>query len=357
MIRFLFLCIVFLLLYVGFNAINEFDSIVALKIFGYEIETTTFAFVALLLSVYLVMAVLFKIIFTIFDIPHFAQQAWHRWRVRKNNEQMLQVVAELILGNKAKALSLANKIWLNSPPEKRIFINLLRAECEANVPLKAEYLHNLLEQKAYIPYSAKKLAEICLNNNNLKEAEAYAIKAWNENNTDTALILLLIRIYASQSSWSKMAYGISKLQRADIKLFNKYTEEIAGYYYAAAKSALEAGNDNESIKFLESALVLKPDYLDAIHLYTELGINLKDSSAPLLKVLKNAFINSPSFEIALLYAKCVSSSVDVIYGTLASLAKPADNQGLFLAIAAYLGLTDKIAELKELKPIISDVAE
>jgi len=70
------------------------------------------------------------------------------------------------------------------------------------------------------------------------------------------------------------------------------------------------------------------------------------NSTAILKVLKSAFANYPSFEIAELYIKCSRSSVDAIYSTLAGIVKPSEHQALFLAIAAYLGLYDKIAHIK-----------
>jgi hypothetical protein len=55
-----------------------------------------------------------------------------------------------------------------------------------------------------------------------------------------------------------------------------------------------------------------------------------------------------------MYIKCSKSSVNVIYGTLAGLVNPSENNALFLSIAAYLGLYDKIADIKEPKLINYD---
>ena len=82
-------------------------------------------------------------------------------------------------------------------------------------------------------------------------------------------MVMLIRIYAKIAAWNKMIVVISKFQRADMKLLENYSQEISGYYYLAAKDAVSAGNDNEAVKFLESSLELKPDYLDSLNLYTE----------------------------------------------------------------------------------------
>jgi len=150
-----------------------------------------------------------------------------------------------------------------------------------------------------------------------------------------------------------MIFVISKFQRADMKLLESYSQEISGYYYLAAKDAISAGNDNEAVKFLESSLELKPDYLDSLNLYTELNVNI-NNSASLLKILKSAFVSNPFFEIAQMYIKCSRSSVNAVYGTLAGLVNPSQNNALFLAIAAYLGLYDKVAEIREPKLINYD---
>ena len=55
-----------------------------------------------------------------------------------------------------------------------------------------------------------------------------------------------------------------------------------------------------------------------------------------------------------MYIKCSRSSVNAVYGTLAGLVNPSQNNALFLAIAAYLGLYDKVAEIREPKLINYD---
>ena len=68
MIRFLILCAVFFLLYLGFNTINDFDSNVNISVLDYQIETTVFTFLAIFLIVQLILMIVLKTVFLICEI-------------------------------------------------------------------------------------------------------------------------------------------------------------------------------------------------------------------------------------------------------------------------------------------------
>ena len=60
MIKFLILCTVFLLLYLGFSAIGEYDSALQFTVLGYQIDTTLFTlkfFAALRTLVFIIVFV------------------------------------------------------------------------------------------------------------------------------------------------------------------------------------------------------------------------------------------------------------------------------------------------------------
>ncbi|BBB56410.1 enzyme of heme biosynthesis [Candidatus Megaera polyxenophila] len=348
MIRFLILCTIFFLLYFGFNTISEFDSAVNISVLDYQIQTTTFTLIAVFLIAQLLLMIGLKTIFSIFDLPFIISRSWHKRKLKKINECLLKIISELIMGNKEKSLEVANKLLPDLGENCMEFSNLVLAESSSSLDVQIQRLRNLVGKKNYSIYAAKRLAQIFFDNGRYAESEEYANKAFNENDTQPSLMIMLIRIYAKTAAWNKMIFVISKLQRADMKLLEHYSEEISGYYYLASRDAVSAGNDNEAVKFLESSLELKPGYLDALNLYTELNVNI-NNSASLLKILKSAFISNPCFEIAQMYIKCSRSSVNAIYGTLAGLVKPSENNALFLAIAAYLGLYDKVAEIREPK--------
>lgn len=348
MVKFLILCTIFALLYLGFNTISEFDSSVNFSIFDYKIQTTVFTFASIFLLTQLIFMIILKTIFLIFDIPVIIRQNFHKRKVRKINENLIKIVSELLMGNKIKSLELTNKLIPDLGEDNKEITNLILSEAESNFDKKIQHLRTLVDKKNYSLYAAKKLAQVFFEYIHYKEAEEYATKAFNENDTDIELMVMLIRIYAHLGSWDKMILIVSKLQRADIKLFTSYGNELAEYYYLAAKATLAAGNDSEAGKFLESSLELNPSFLEALNLFTELNINTNNSES-ILKILKAAFVSNPCFEIAEMYAKCSDSSANVVYGTLAGLVKPSENNALFLAIAAYLGLYDKIADIKDPK--------
>jgi len=348
MIKFLILCTIFFLLYLGFNTIGEFDSSVKFAVLNYQIDTTIFTFTSMFLIVQIILMIVLKAIFLIFDLPVIIKQNFHKRKIRKVNESLLKVLTELLMGNKEKSLELTNKLIPDLEENNKEVTNLILAEAESNFDLKIQHLRGLVDKKNYSIYAAKKLAQVFFESGHYREAEEYATKAFSENDTDVLLIIMLIRIHAKLGAWEKMIFVISKLQRADIKLFASYGSELAEYYYLAAKSTLASGNDAEAAKFLESSLELKPDFLEALNLFTELNINI-NNSASILKILKAAFVSRPCFEIAEMFAKCSRSSANVVYGTLAGLVKPSENNALFLAIAAYLGLYDKIEQIKDPK--------
>lgn len=350
MIRLIILCIILFLLYMGFNLASSFDAALKITVLDYHISTTFFTFIAIFFIIQLFLVLVLKAAFGVLGLPFMLKVKWHEHKFRKASENLLKAVGDMIMGNRQRSLQLILKLIPEVDKNNKELSSLVVAELEENIDVKVQNLRNLLDKKHYSVYAAKTLARIFFDKNEYKIAASYATKAFNETDTDPDLMLILIRIYAKTGSWSQMVFVISKLQRADIKLLEQHGEELAHYYYLAAKSELAASNDTEALKFLELSLEMQPDYLYSLNLFTELSVNMNNSTS-VLKLLKTAFSNCPSFEIAELYIKCSRSSGHVIYGTLAGLAKPSEHYPLFLAIAAYLGLNDKITEIKEPKLI------
>lgn len=353
MIRFLILCTVFFLLYIGFSTIGEYDSEIKLFIFDYQIETTLFLFLSVFVLIQLLLMVALKLIFLIFDLPTILKKRWYRRKLLKINNRLLNVLAELLMGNKKKSLKITSNILSELDEENKDFVNLVLAEGEDSFDKKIQYYRNLIDKKNFSVYASKKLAEIFYNNTHHIQAEEFALKAFNEDDTDPELMLILIRIYANLGSWPKMVFIVSKLQRTYMPLFEVNSEEIASYYYAASKHYLQIGSEDEAKKYLELALEYKPDYIEALNLLMELLTNT-NNSASILKVLRAAFSAKPSFEIARMFADSSRSSAEAIYGTLAGIAQPAKYPGVFLALAGYLGIKEKVIEIKEPKLISYD---
>lgn len=353
MIRFLILCVVFFLLYLGFSAITEYDSSLEVSLLGYQLETTMFTSAAVFIAAQLILMIALKFIFLVFDIPTLLKKKWHKRKLVKVNKRLLNSLAQLLMGNRQQSLKITNSLVSDLDDDNKDVANLLLSETETGFDKRISYLRNLIDKKHYSVYAAKELAKIFYQNNHHKQAEECALKGFNEDDTDTELMLILIRVYSSLNLWPKLVFIVSKLQRADVELLDKHSEEIAGYYYAAAKFYLQSGADSDAIKYLESALELKPDYVEALSLFVELSNNV-GNTASTLKVLKAAFAAKPCFEIARMFADNSKSSEDVVYGMLAGIADPSKYPALFLAMAAYLGLIEKIKTIKEPKLITHD---
>jgi tetratricopeptide (TPR) repeat protein len=288
-------------------------------------------------------------IFLMFNMPSLLRKKWHDRKLMQTNKKLLIVLAELLMGNRKKSINLTNKLVADLKGENQEVINLIRAEAEEGFDKKIQYLRALLDKKYYSIYAAKKLAEIFYQNAHYKQAEECATKAFNEDDTDTELMLTLMRVYAALGSWHKLAFIISKLKRANVQLLEERSEEVASFYYAASKATLQSGDDEKALEYLESALEFYPGYVEALNLFMELSVNAKNTTN-LLKVLRVAFISKPCFEIARMYADTSRSSAEAIYGTLAGMASTSKYPDLFLALSAYLGLSNKAKSANEARP-------
>ena len=101
-------------------------------------------------------------------------------------------LAELLMGNRKKSIALSNKLVPEFDDANKEIVNLVLAEAEENFDKKVQYLRNLIDKKHYSIYAAKRLAEIFYKNAQYKQAEKYALKAFNEDDTDTQLMIILI---------------------------------------------------------------------------------------------------------------------------------------------------------------------
>lgn len=353
MFRFLLLCVAFFLLYMGFTYVIAYDTHVSFALGNYLVETTLFTFGATLLIVLLLLLTGLKFLFFLFDLPQIIRNRLHKNKLQKLNSLSLKAIADLLMGKKDAALDIANKVIVENKEDNADILHLIKAEKAAAFDDKIRHLRALIDRKNYSLYATKKLAEIFYESSHFAEAEEYGVMAYNKDDTNTEIMLLLIRIYAKRADWNKMVYVVSKLQRADNALLESASEELAKYYFMAAKNALAAEDDAEAAKYLESALKLKVDYLEALTLYTEIKIGMKQT-AEVLRILRIAYSYNPNFQIAELFIDSSRNSAEAKYNTLASIVDPKDNNGLYLAIAGYLNLPERINELQTSKSLTSD---
>lgn len=347
MIRFLVLLAITIIIVslMGAVFIVPFDTNIEIILYEYHIQTSIFTFTILFIIFQFALIFLLKILSFLFNINSIIQDKLQRSKMQKHNQTLLQSITQLLMDKKEAALGIINKILPNMVGDDFDNAqNLVAAETEKSFDKKIYYLRILLDKRGYNIYAAKKLTEIFYENGHYSEAENYAITAFNMDDTDTNLMLMLIRIYAKLQNYAKMVFVVSKLQRANSKLLEANAKEIAEYYFDGAKSLIESDNDEEAIKYVESALELKPDFTEALALFVELNLNRKNTALS-MKLLKQAFAVSPSFDIAVMYINTSNASSKVAYETLAKVVNVNHYLSLFLAIASYLGLEKESSEL------------
>lgn len=347
MFKFLFFCIFFFLFYLGFIFLGEFNTKVEFFVFDYKVQTTLFILIAGFFITQFVLTIILKAVFFLINLPNFLKSIRQKKKLQNINKKLLKIVAEFLIKNPPSVDQIARNIVPELDKTDRDVGYLLEAESNISPDKKIEHYRKLIGNKNFNLHALKRLAEIFHKEGHYVQAEEFALRAFNENDTDKELLLILIKIYASLNLWPKLVFIVSKLKRADSKYIRNKASEISAYYFSAAKYYLQAGLGDESKKYLEYALEIKPDRIDALILFTELQINT-GNNVLINKILKTAFSLNPDFQIARLIADNMQETPEIIYDMLAEIVPPINNQALFLAIAAYLGLDDKINALKKI---------
>lgn len=347
MIRLLLICIIFLLSYFGFLALSQLDSIVSFNLYNFYIETTFFTFITIFILSLLFVFIVFKIVFLILDLPSNLKVFFHSKQIANNNYLLIQALTEHIIGEHSKAISSMKKITSYLTPETKEFYFLFLAEIEKVPEKQIQLLQKLEKSKHYTSFITKRLASLHYKNSMYSTAEEYAIKSFNLNESDSETLEILIDCYAKLSSWTKLAFLIAKLHRLDPIKYNKIKGKLADYCVLAAKNMLD--NDQaDAVHNLELAIKLVPSHYDALTLYFSLHKTKNNT-----EILKNAFIDHPSLEIAQLYKQFSLMPLTKIYEDLIKFVNPNEYLGLFLSIAAYYDLPDKIEQLRNTPKLLT----
>jgi len=351
MIRFLILCTVFGLTYCSFLILAQFDSNLTITLNDYFIETTSFALLTLLIILVSVLIIILKSVFYIFRIPTIIKQKLYERKNKKAYYSMVQAMAELLIGNKSKSHNAVKNLQSTLSIEFTEFFNLIFAEIEDDNDKKIQYLRELIKSKDYSYFATKKLAQILYASSLYQQSMHYANLIFNINESDIEIIDILINCYAKLSLWEKFISITSKRSIIDDKKFSYLRNQISEYYILAAKEILEHGEDKEAMRYLELAIEYNLASIEAIDLYCALDLSL-NGSIKNLDIIETAIANNPSFELMEIYAKSANLTSIRIYEKLEILANPKKHLGLFLAIAAYLDLPEKINELKSSQKLL-----
>ncbi len=344
MIRLLIISITFFLLYLGFTTLNQLDSTLTINFYDYHLETSFFTFISLYILLTILSLIVIKIILLIIDFPIILKKIFSVKKAGNVNYMLMKAMAQSIIGDKSQSLVMIKKIAGYLSEENRIFYILLLAESEKEIDTKIKYLQQLEQSKHYTSFVNKKLAQLYYQNNMYEQSENYAVRSFNLNESDSEILEILIDCYAKLSLWTKFVFVVSKLAKIDKEKLQSIKEKISNYYFLAANNMVETNDDRTAIQYLESAIKIVPSNYQALNLYFSLNSSSKNSKN--IEMLKNAFIKKPSFEIVQIYREFTLMPSSEIYEDLAILVDPKEYFGLFLAIASYLNLPEKIKILK-----------
>lgn len=334
MFRLLFICSIILLLYFGFTLMQSFDSKVLISLYNYDIETTfVFSIIAfLLLLVSCVIVVRFLIL--IIDLPIKIQNIFHNKKINNDRHSLVSAFAKYIIGDKAKAGSIAKKNLSTKDLEnEQEFYNLILTETEEDIDKKITYFQNLSKSREFTFYSNKNLAKLYYDKSLYQEAENYAIKAYNLNEYDLENLIILLYCYGELSAWTKFTFIANKIAKIHKKKSISNSSKVADYYLLAAKQEVDSNNISNALDYLESALEANFWNIELLEFYLKLNSNLNDSKK--IKLLKDAFQVAPSLELVKLFKKYTTLSDEQIYEEL---TKELNDEVLTLAISAYLNL-------------------
>ncbi len=348
MIRFLIICTIFFVSYLGFSVLSQLDSKVIFTIADYQLETTLFTLAAGFVISVLFVLVTLKLVFLVFQTPAMIMEKLVTRKNQKTTSNLIRAMADLLIDNKTKASEELKAVIGSAKPEHKEIIELINAEIATDFDQKIQGYRWLVSSHYYNYFATKRLAQVFYNNRFYEQALDYAAKAFNSYESDSEILEILLHCHAKLGLWSKFAFIVTKFSKADKKRVEALTNKISEYYLLAAKDALEIGQDQEATGYLEQSLEFNPSYIAALDLYYALSIN-KHTNSENLEILEEAFILSPSFEIAEIYIRACDLPAQDIYNNLAKLVDQRQYYSVFLAIAAYLDLPEKAHYLREPK--------
>lgn len=344
MTRLLIICVIFLLSYVGFSILRQLDSVVTINLYDYYIESSFFIVITIYILSAISMVIFVKLMFLILNLPAYIKNLLLARRANNANYQLIKAITEFIIGEKTKSFNSLKNIKTYLQEDYKICYTLLVAELEEEIEQKIKYFQELEQFKLSTAFATKRLAQILYQNGQYKEAENYAVRSFYFNECDQDNLEVLMDCYYRLADWEKLTFITTKLNRVDKLKFESLKNKLATYYLVAAQQLHNSNDTQKAIYYLEIAMELTPGNYEILNLY--LTVNEGSKKNIDLKMLHDAFISNPCFEIAVLYQKFTGLAPVQIYEKLESLVTPKNHLGLFFGVAAYLDLPEKILELK-----------
>lgn len=333
-----------LLLYLGFIGLNQLDSPVLVNWYDYSIKTSLFTLIASFTILIILVTIILKITWIIFALPRLISKKLRYPPDHQLTDNLIKLIAQIVSNNQLTLLKIDQKLVAKLQNHHRQVQLLILAQLADTSQQRVQHLQELLGFKNYQDFALKRLAQTLLAQGNYKSALEYALKAFNLDSQDNDIFEVLITCYAKLSLWLKFTMITSQLKIINLSKWLDMTPVIGQYYFLAAQSYLELKQPQLATEYLRLGLECCPADQQFLTLYLSLqdGKLLEQSRA----ALAAGFAARPSFAIIDLYVEFANLPALDIYQTIANLASPQQHFSLFLAMAAYLDLPEKIIALK-----------
>lgn len=337
MIRLLVTTVIVFALYLVFSFISSYDASIYLQFMDYSIKISSFFFLSIAIIGLVLFTLLAKILAIILNAPSIISG---KIKTSKQNHLIKQVIEGYALnatGDNSEAYKLISRIKSELSPDLVAHSHIILSASDPEAENRTHHLTYLFDQSEYSSFAAQELAKYFMHHKYYQQALDYLEKALEQRDHNVDLLTSALKIYSEMMMWDKFEEIVAKLSKLNPDSLRKSSNDIAGYYFAAAKDVLAIGEDDKAIHFLEQALSYKVDLREAATLLCELMINARDPQRS-KKLLGDAFMASPSFELFELYIRVAAGSNEEIYEELCQLAEPQENVGLFISIATCLGI-------------------
>jgi tetratricopeptide (TPR) repeat protein len=345
MIKFLSTIIFLALSYLAIIVVSKYDTTMSILLFDYRIDVSLFLLIIFFIILVCISSLGIRILGIIFKTPYMIAAKLAGYKKYSHTKLILDAYANMIMGKSDVAQRNISKIDPGSSyKEFADHINLLKAVSNGDSERNTYLLHNLLSNKQYHDFAAKTLARKLYNQGLYQQSLGFIEYVRIDSNMDRETIYLLILLYANLNIWDNFTIHVERYAGIFKDITAAETEEIATLYLRCAKYYLAQGEEQEAVKFLEQSLEYNPISMEAIELFCTINISLGQNNQN-LAILEAAFTAVPSFELFELYYQSSSMVPIEIYDIFYNLVDARHHKDVFLAIAAYLKLFDRVDTL------------
>jgi len=342
MTKFLGVIILFALLYLVVIAISKYDATLSILLLDYRVDISLLLFIILLIIVICASTLGVRILTIILKTPYMIAAKLAGYKKNSHTKLVLDAYANIVMGKTLAAHNSIAKIDHQSSYSEFIdHINLLRVVSNQNSERNTALLHNLLSNKQYHDFAAKTLAKKLYDQGLYQQSLSFIEHASIDSSINKETMHLLILLYANLNMWDNCTNYITRFVGIFKEITKVEKDEISSIYLKCAKYYLAQGEEGNALGFLEKALEYNPIAIEAIELFCTINLSLGQKQRN-VAILEMAFAAAPSFELFDLYHQSSTMDAEEVYDTLYNLADNRNYKDVFLAMAAYLKLYDKV---------------